>query len=78
MENLIVILIVVLAGVYISRTFFKRLRKREADVCGCSSCEMNAGCSELEKETHVSVDDIVSICNMIHLLRPSNHYSLFI
>jgi hypothetical protein len=54
MENLIVILIVVLAGAYIIRTFYRRWNRKEADVCGCSSCDMNTTCSELEKEKYVS------------------------
>ena len=54
MENFIVILIVVLAGAYIVRASYKRWRRKECGVCGCSSCDMNTACSEFEKEKHVS------------------------
>lgn len=54
MDNLIVFLIVVLAGAYIMRAFYKRWRKKESDICGCSSCELGAECSELGKEKYVS------------------------
>ena len=54
MDNLIVILIVVLAGAYIVRTFYKRWKKRDGDVCGCSACDMNTSCSEFKKDQYVS------------------------
>ena len=37
MDNLLVILIVTLAGIYIVRTLYKRLKGQEDCGCGCSS-----------------------------------------
>ena len=39
MEDLLVILIVVLAGAYIARTYYRKWKKKKACGCVCSGCE---------------------------------------
>ncbi|MBW2086843.1 MAG: FeoB-associated Cys-rich membrane protein [Deltaproteobacteria bacterium] len=51
MENLLVILIVFLAGLYIVRTYYKRLRKQGDCGCECSSCDIETTCNEPTKNS---------------------------
>jgi len=44
MDNLVVIVIVVLAVAYIVRTFRKRSNRRLGCDCGCSSCDIGPTC----------------------------------
>jgi hypothetical protein len=50
MENLIVILIVALAGVYLIRRFYKGSKQNVDSVCDCSSCHTKITCPEPAKE----------------------------
>ncbi|MBW1704468.1 MAG: FeoB-associated Cys-rich membrane protein [Deltaproteobacteria bacterium] len=55
MDNLLVILIVIVAIAYIIRTFFKRLKKQEDSCCGCSSCNTDSTyCKPTENSFHDS------------------------
>lgn len=57
MENLIVTLIVVLAGVYIARMVFKKFRKDGVECgCGCSSCDMKHPGDELNRSGKQGLD----------------------
>ena len=49
MENLLVIIIVALAGAYIVRTFYRRWKGEEDCGCGCSSCDIEATCDDPKK-----------------------------
>lgn len=43
MENLVVIIIVILAGVYVVRVFYTQWKKGGGSSCGCSGCEIVYG-----------------------------------
>jgi len=52
MDNLLVILIVIVAIAYIIKTFFKKL-KQEDSCCGCSSCNTDStSCEPTENSLH--------------------------
>jgi hypothetical protein len=46
MENIIVILIVGVAVLYMIRIFYKTAKKGDSCGCGCSSCETIVDCDE--------------------------------
>jgi len=62
MDNLLVILIVIVAIAYIIRTFFKRLKNQEDSCCGCSACNTDSiYCGPKGNSLHASKkEDIVS------------------
>jgi hypothetical protein len=49
MENIIVLLIVGLAVLYMIRIFYKTAKKEDGCGCGCSSCETSVDCSDDQK-----------------------------
>jgi hypothetical protein len=46
MENIIVILIVGVAAVFIGRHFFQKFKKKDRCDCGCSSCPVDVSSCE--------------------------------
>jgi len=56
MENLLIILIIVLAGVYIIRRFWKSAKGDVSCSCGCSSCN-NTTCSDEKDVKPIFLDD---------------------
>jgi hypothetical protein len=48
MENIIVLLIVGLAVLYMIRIFYKTAKKEDGCGCGCASCETSVDCSDAE------------------------------
>jgi len=48
MENIIVLLIVGLAVLYMIRIFYKTAKKEDDCGCGCASCETSVACSDAE------------------------------
>ncbi len=46
MENIIVLLIVGLAVMYVIKMFYKTAKKEDGCGCGCSACDTSADCSE--------------------------------
>ena len=49
MENIIILLIVGLAVLYMIRLFYKTAKKEDSCGCGCSSCETSTECSDDQK-----------------------------
>lgn len=49
MENLIVTVIVVLAVVYVGKTFYKSAKNSNKCACGCSSCDTSSSCTLPDK-----------------------------
>ncbi|MBI9085301.1 MAG: FeoB-associated Cys-rich membrane protein [Desulfobacterales bacterium] len=45
MQNLIVVIIVGLAAVYVARTFFGKKKTVGACGCGCTTCDASAACA---------------------------------
>jgi len=54
MANLLVILIVIVAGAYSIRGFCKRLKTRQGCCCGCSGCTVE---TTFCKQSEISVND---------------------
>jgi len=54
MDNLLVILIVIVAGAYSIRGFYKRLKTKQACCYGCSVCTVEA---PLCRQSESSVND---------------------
>jgi len=50
MDNLLVILIIVLAGAYLVRTFYRRSRNKSAPGCGCSSCDVDCTSNDSSRD----------------------------
>lgn len=50
MEDLIVLIIICLAFLYVGRTFYKYIRGRGKSACGCSACPASMA-SDLTCET---------------------------
>ena len=57
MENIIVLLIVGLAVLYMIRIFYKTAKKEDGCGCGCSSCETSADCSDAEENQVSNLPD---------------------
>jgi len=54
MDNLLVILIVIVAGAYSIRGFYKRLKTQQGCYCGYSSCTVD---TTFCKQSEISVND---------------------
>lgn len=50
MEAFIVGLIVVVAGLYLVRRFYKGFKQNAECTCDCNACPIESACSELSKE----------------------------
>jgi len=50
MDNILVIIIVILACLFIARTFYNRSKKQGSCSCGCSKCDIDITCSEPTKD----------------------------
>ena len=50
MDNLLVILIIVLAGAYLVRTFYRRSRNKSAPDCACSSCDVDCTSNDSSRD----------------------------
>ena len=48
-NDLFVILIVFLAGAFIIRIFYRKIKNQERQACECSACDLDTKCSEPEK-----------------------------
>jgi len=55
MDNLLVILIVIVAGAYSIRSFYKRLKTQQGCCCGCSVCTIE---TTFCKQSEISVNDM--------------------
>lgn len=58
MEDVVVILIVVLAGAYLGRTLYRRRKGARACGCGCSSCDAAAKCDNVTPKDPLYEDSI--------------------
>ena len=50
MDNILVIMIVILACAFIARTFHRRSKKEGDCSCGCSTCDADITCNEPTKD----------------------------
>lgn len=50
MQNLIVILIVVIAAIYVGRVFYRGFVQKKNCACGCSGCDITDSCQSVQKE----------------------------
>lgn len=51
MENMLVVLIVAWAGVYVIRSFWKGAKEGANCSCGCPSCNNDTACRARERES---------------------------
>ena len=57
MEDLLVIVIVLLAGAYIARTTYKKWKKKKACGCACAGCDSLGACDDPSKKEEDKTGD---------------------
>ena len=58
MENVIVIIIVVLAAAYLGRTYYKKYKKGSQCSCGCAACPTDTSSCDLPEAQGKSIGDL--------------------
>jgi uncharacterized protein (UPF0333 family) len=58
MENIIVVIIVVLAAVYIGRSYYKKYKKGNQCSCGCAACPADTSSCDFPEERSKQISDL--------------------